>query len=184
VNIVDLGSYRKVYAAGNPFRNALWYFVNMTVFQTAFPFPVFLQVLLLRLFGASVGNGVNIKPRVSIKYPWLLAIGRNVWLGEGIWIDNLSPVTVGNNVCISQGARLLTGNHDYKKNSFDLIIAPITVEDGVWVGAHAVVCPGVTLASHSVVTAGSVVTKNTEAFTIYQGNPARPVRLRVIDRSQ
>jgi putative colanic acid biosynthesis acetyltransferase WcaF len=76
---------------------------------------------------------------------------------------------------------LLTGNHDYKKSTFDLKLGSITIEDGVWVGAKALICPGITLGSHSVICAGSVVTKSTEPYTIYQGNPAVPVRKRIIE---
>jgi len=183
MNSVNLHSYRKVYASGAPLRGALWYFINLAFFQTAFPFPVFLKTFLLRLFGASVGKRTVLKPRISIKYPWLLKLGHDVWVGEKVWIDNLAEVNIGDNVCISQGAYLMTGNHNYKKSSFDLIIAPVSVEDGAWVGANAIVCPGITLASHSVITAGSVVTKNTLPFTIYQGNPAQPVRTRSIERN-
>jgi putative colanic acid biosynthesis acetyltransferase WcaF len=136
------------------------------------PFPNKFKVFLLSLFGAKVGAGTVIKPRVNIKYPWFLVIGDSAWIWEGAWIDNLAPVTIGNNVCISQGAYLLTGSHDYKKSSFDLIMGPITLEDGVWIGARAIVCPSVTCRSHSILAVGSVATKNLEPYSVYQGNPA------------
>lgn len=105
-----------------------------------------------------------------------------MWIGEGVWIDNLGKVKIGNNVCISQGAMLLTGNHNYKKESFDLIVGDITLEDGVWVGAKSVVCPGVTMKSHSILTVGSVLTKDAEEYGIYQGNLAVMVKKRVFSR--
>ena len=64
------------------------------------------------------------------------------------------------NVCISQGATLLCGNHNFKKPGFDLIIDEIIVEDGVWIGAKSIVCPGVTLKSHSILTVGSVANES------------------------
>jgi putative colanic acid biosynthesis acetyltransferase WcaF len=136
------------------------------------------KVRLLKLFGASVGKKIIIKPYVNIKYPWKLKIGDHCWIGENVWIDNLSHIYIGNNVCISQGAMLLTGNHDYTKESFDLIVGEITLEDGVWIGAQAVVCPGVVCASHSILTVKSVATKNMDAYMIYQGNPASAVKQR------
>lgn len=136
---------------------------------------------LLRSFGARVGRRVVIKPSVSIKYPWFLKIGDDVWIGEKVWIDNLANVTIGDNVCISQGALLLTGNHNYKKPSFDLMLGSILLEDGVWIGANATVCPGVTCKSHAVLTAGSVATKNLEPYGIYQGIPAKRTKTRIID---
>jgi len=127
-----------------------------------------------------VGQGVLIKPSVNIKYPWLLEIGNNVWIGEGVWIDNLAKVTIGDNVCISQGAMLLCGNHDYKKSTFDLIIGEILLEEGVWIGAKTVVCPGVTCKPHSILTVGSVASKDLEPYSIYKGNPAVFVKNREI----
>lgn len=120
---------------------------------------------------------------VNIKYPWYLTIGDNTWIGEQVWIDNLIEVTIGSNVCISQGAMLLTGNHDYSSVSFDLKVGSIVLEEGVWIGAKSVVCPGVTCASHAVLSVNSVATKNLLAYQIYQGNPAKLVRERNIQEA-
>ena len=176
---VSLSSFNNSwYKPGNSLKRFIWYFKNLIIFKSSIPWPYSWKVFALKFFGANVGKGVLIKPSVNIKYPWFLEIGDNVWIGEEVWIDNLGKVKIGNDVCISQGAFLLTGNHDYTKSTFDLIIKPITIEDGVWVGAKAVVCPGVTMHSHSVLTAGSVLTKDAESYTIYQGNPAVAVRKR------
>jgi putative colanic acid biosynthesis acetyltransferase WcaF len=96
-------------------------------------------------------------------------------------LDNLAKVVIGDNVCISQGAYLLTGNHNYKKETFDLIVKGIVIEDGVWIGAKSIVCPGVKLKTHSILTVGSVLTLDADAFTIYQGNPAKPIRKRKME---
>lgn len=73
------------------------------------------------LFVAKIGKVAVIKPLVNIKYPWRLKIGNNVWIGENVWIDNLDDVTIANNVCIiSQFSLLLSGNNNYKEQSFDL----------------------------------------------------------------
>jgi putative colanic acid biosynthesis acetyltransferase WcaF len=132
------------------------------------------------LFGAQIGNGVVLKPGILIKYPWFLNVGNHVWIGERVWIDNLTLVTIGDHVCISQGAYLLTGNHNYTSTSFDLIIKPFELKQGVWIGAKAIVCPGVVCEDHAVLTAGSVATKDLRAFMIHSGNPALPVKERVI----
>jgi putative colanic acid biosynthesis acetyltransferase WcaF len=163
----------------NIIKQVCWYFTNALFFKTSL-FPVSaLKVLLLRCYGAKVGKGVNIKPAVNIKYPWRLKIGDYAWIGENVWIDNLEDVIIGKSACLSQGALLLCGNHNYKKETFDLLPGKITIEDGVWIGANATVCPGVTCYSHSILTVGSVATKNMEAYGIYQGNPAVKVRERV-----
>ena len=135
-----------------------------------------LKVFWLRVFGAELGKGVVIKPRVTIKYPWKLKVGANCWIGEGVWIDNLDQVTLEANVCISQGALLLCGNHNYKRVGFDLMVAPIYLKEGSWVGAKSSVAPGVTLESHAVLSLGSVATENLEAYAIYAGNPAVKIK--------
>ena len=78
---------------------------------------------------------------------------------------------------------MCTGNHDWTDPAFGLIVKPIVIEDGAWVGARAIVLPGVTVAAHSIVTAGSVITKDTEPYMIYAGNPAVKVKERKIKMS-
>ena len=165
---------------GPRWKVVLWHFTNAWLFNSYAPIPAGLKVRLLRAFGARVGRGVLIKPAVNIKYPWLLTIGDHVWIGEQVWIDNLAQVTIENNVCLSQGAMLLTGNHDYGQPTFDLRVLPIVLETGAWVGARATVCPGVRLHSHAVLAVGSVATRDLAPYTIYQGNPAVAVRQRSI----
>lgn len=163
------------------FKQLLWYITNIIFFKNSLNISSGLKKNLLKLFGARVGKGVVIKPSVNIKFPWKLSIGDHSWIGENVWIDNLAKVSIGNNVCISQGAYLLTGNHNYKKTTFDLITAEIILEDGVWIGAKAIVCPGVTCKTHAILTVASVASKDLDAYTIYRGNPAIKINDRVID---
>jgi putative colanic acid biosynthesis acetyltransferase WcaF len=178
----DLSKYNNYpfHPGGNAFKRVLWHYVNALFFKTGLVPISGLKVFLLRLFGASIGGNVMIKPCVNIKYPWFLTIGHHTWIGEHVWIDCLVPVTIGANVCLSQGAVLLTGSHDYKKTTFNLITGSLIIEDGAWICAKAVINPGITVASHAVLTTGSVATKNLEAYAVYQGNPAVKVRERVI----
>jgi putative colanic acid biosynthesis acetyltransferase WcaF len=168
------------YRPGNKIRRACWFFINAFLLQRSWMPLSGIRVFLLRLFGAKIGKGVIIKPKVNIKHPWMLEIGDYTWIGEGVWIDNLGQVKLGSNVCVSQGALLLCGNHHYKKSSFDLIVGNIILEDGVWIGAKSTVCPGVICHSHALLTVGSVATRNLDAYTVYQGNPAQPVKKRII----
>jgi putative colanic acid biosynthesis acetyltransferase WcaF len=157
----------------------MWYVTNEIIFRTGlFPFSS-IKCMILRCFGSRLGKKVRIKPHVNIKFPWLLEIGDYCWIGEDVWIDNLAKVNIGNNVCISQGAMLLTANHDYRKETFDIFVKPIIIEDGVWIGAKSVICPGVTCYSHAVLTVGSIATSNLEPFGIYKGNPAIKVKNRL-----
>lgn len=157
----------------------LWYFTYIFFFRSGVIPVSSVLVFILRLFGARIGKEVRIKPGIHIKYPWKLVIGNYSWLAD-CYIDNLDFVYIGDNCCISQQAMLITGNHNYRKTSFDLITAPITIEDGAWIGAAAKVCPGVKVHSHAVLTMCSVATKALAAYTIYQGNPAAKIKEREI----
>jgi putative colanic acid biosynthesis acetyltransferase WcaF len=183
----DLSSFNNSwYKPGNKMKIIIWYFVNVLFFKN--PLAIFssLKVVILKLFGAKIGKNFVIKPSVNIKYPWFLEIGNNVWIGENVWIDNLAKVSIGNNVCISQGAMLLCGNHNYKKSSFDLLVSDIIVEDGAWICAKAIVGPSygrsLRISSHSILSVASVANKDLESYCIYQGNPSRKIRNRKIDQ--
>ena len=162
-------------------KQILWYYINLLILKNSYIPFIGVKVKILRVFGAKVGKNVLIKPSVSIKYPWKLNLGNNVWIGENVWIDNLAKVTIEDNVCISQGAMLLCGNHNYKKPTFDLIEKEIVIEEGAWIGAQSTVCPGVICKSHSVLSVGSIATSDLEPYHIYQGVPATAVRKRIID---
>lgn len=177
----DLSSFNNAwYKPGRSLiTRALWYLINYSIFRSPFPFYG-VKRFLLRLFGAKVGKCVVIKPHVSIKYPWNLVIGNHVWIGEEVWIDNLAKVTLKDHSCVSQGALLLCGNHNYRKTAFDLLVGEITLEEGAWAGARTVVCPGVRMGSHSLLTVGSVATKSLDPYWLYQGNPAQKIKPREI----
>jgi putative colanic acid biosynthesis acetyltransferase WcaF len=180
---VNLGTYSSANfnRGASRFTEFVWIWVSQCLFRF-FPFSLSpLKCAVLRLFGAQIGKGVVIKPQVKITFPWKLSIGDDVWLGEECWLLNLEKIVIGNNVCISQRAMLCTGSHNYKLPTFDLIVKPIAVEDGAWIGAAAWIGPGVTIGTHAVLTAGSVAAKDLEPWKIYRGNPAEFIRTRAID---
>ena len=179
VNLETFSTYNFNKGA-NKLKIVIWYFVNALFVRASWNPFMGIKVFFLKLFGAKIGKGLVIKNNVNIKFPWKLTLGNDVWLGENAWIDNLDEVIIGNNVCISQGALLLTGNHDYTLSTFDYRNDPIIIEDGAWIGAKTVVCPGIKVKSHAILTVGSTATKNMEAYGIYQGNPALKIRTRNI----
>ena len=158
----------------------LWYLTNALFLLNPLNPSSTLKVMVLRLFGARVGKGVMLKPGINVKYPWHLVLGDHVWIGEGVWLDNLAPITIGSHSCVSQGAYLGTGNHDWRDPAFGLIVKPITLGNGVWVGARVILLPGVTIGTHAVVTAGAVISMDAEPYMIYKGNPAVAVKARTI----
>jgi len=161
-------------------KEALWLVVSRVLFQWC-PFCLSpLKRTALRLFGASVGKGVVIKPEVKITFPWKLKLGDHVWLGEECWLLNLAPITIASHACISQRAFLCTGNHNYTSPTFDLVTKPIQIGQAAWIGASAFVSPGVTVGTHAVLAVGSVATKDLEPHGIYRGNPASLIKQRLI----
>lgn len=151
----------------------IWYLVKMIFFLSSFPYSSNFKVKLLRLFGAKMGKSIIIKPRVNIHFPWKLIIGDNVWIGEESFLLNFEPLTIGNNVCVSQRAFLCGGNHNYKISSMPYRNGPIILEDGCWIGASSFVGPNVIIGIDTVVSAASVVTQSLPDNSIYRGNPAQ-----------
>jgi len=183
IHAVDLSVYSaaEFNRDASKLKEGLWLLVSLFLFRLLPVKLSSLKSIILRSFGADIGDGVVIKPNVKITFPWKLTVGNHVWLGEECWLLNLAPIKIESNVCISQRAFLCTGSHNYKSPTFDLIVKPILVEQGAWLGAGAWVGPGVRVGSHAVLAANSVAAKDLQPFGIYQGNPAVLVRRRVIN---
>jgi putative colanic acid biosynthesis acetyltransferase WcaF len=162
----------------------LWYFFGDPLFRSRWLFFSGLKVWILRCFGATIGSHVRIKPNVTVKFPWQLRVGDYVWIGENAWFDNISPITVESHVCISQDVYLCTGNHDWSHPNFRLTADSIYIEQGSWVAARTAVGPGVTVGQGAVLTMGSVAGRSLKPMTIYTGNPAQPIKDRVIKSEQ
>ena len=164
----DLAVYRPPQISGNcnVLWRGTWYLVNAWLFQSAvlalIPSPW--KTAILRVFGASIGKGFICKPRVTIKYPWFLEIGDHVWLGEGVWIDNHTTVKIGNNVCISQNAYLMTGNHDWNDPAFAFFCKPIVIGDGCWIAAGVMLAPGALVPAGTVVAADTVASRMLKSY--------------------
>ena len=138
------------------------------------------RATILRAFGAQIGSGVVLKPRVRVKFPWRLVIGANCWIGESVWIDNLAVVSIGNDVCISQGAYLGTGNHDWTSPSFDLMTGAIVIESYCWVGARATVAPGTHMEAGAVLGLGATCHGRLREWTIYSASTPTVVGPRLL----
>jgi putative colanic acid biosynthesis acetyltransferase WcaF len=180
LNIQVLSNYDTGdYVPGTAFwKNALWYFVGSRILKSYWIPSSSFKIWLLRKFGSQIGHGVYIKPGIRVKFPWRLKIGNNCWIGEDVWIDNLAYVTLEDNVCISQGVYLCTGNHDWTDPRFRLNIKEIYLANECWIAAKSVVGPGVCVEEGAVLTLGSVAIKSLKSMTIYTGNPAMPVKIR------
>lgn len=158
---------------------AAWLLVHWLFISSWIPGSAHRRIIL-RLFGAKIGNRVILKPFVRVKFPWRLEVGDDSWIGEDVWIDNLDRVAIGSNCCISQGTYLCTGSHDWSRSTFDLSTRQIDIMDGAWLAAFCVVGPGVRVGAGAVLALGSVATQDLESWYIYKGNPAAKIRRREI----
>lgn len=168
---------------GRPFwYEAVWYLVKCAFFLSAIPWPTRFKRWLLVRFGASVGTGLVLRPRVNFHMPWKMSIGDHCWIGEGCEFLSLEPIVLGDHVVISHRAYLAAGNHDWEDHTMPYSNAPITIERGAWVASCAFIGPGVTVGEHSIVGAGSVVTRSVPSWSVAQGNPATVVKPRILKR--
>ena len=136
----------------------LWYVISALFFNSAIPGNK-IRVFLLKLFGSKIGKNILIKPNVRIKYPWKLIIGEDVWIGENVWIDNISTVTIGSNTCISQGAYICSGSHDFYDEEFGLLMQEVEIGSNCWIAAKSSIGPGVKIEDGSFIKFGSIVLK-------------------------
>jgi putative colanic acid biosynthesis acetyltransferase WcaF len=154
-----------------PLTEALWRLLRWFILGDVIPLPSILRVAGLRLFGATIGDGVVIRGGVRLHFPWRLHIGNHVWIGEGVTLHSLAPIVIEDHVCISQEAFLCTGSHDFNDASFPLKTGGIAIESHSWIGARAFLGPGVTIGCGSLVAAGCVLVKDCPPGSFARGNP-------------
>ena len=133
---------------------------------------------LLRLFGASVGKGVQVMPSVKIWAPWHLELGDFATVSHGVDLYCVDKITIGAHATVSQRAFLCTATHAVDHPNMPLVTKPIVIEDGAWVAAEAFVAPGVTVGVDAVVGARAVAMRDVAAREIVAGNPAKLIRMR------
>jgi putative colanic acid biosynthesis acetyltransferase WcaF len=158
----------------------LWWLAQATLFN--FSPQVFYgwRRWLLRLFGATIGRGVMLRPSVEITYPWKVSIGDWSWIGDHVCLYSLGEIEIGDNVVISQNSYLCTGSHDFKTPGFDIYAQKIVVEPESWLAADVFVGPGTTIGRGAVVGARSSVFHDLPPMKVCRGNPAKPVHDREI----
>lgn len=130
---------------------------------------------LLRLFGAKVGDQVQIHPSVQIFIPWNLEIGAWSSVGFDVLLYNLGPLKIGEKVTISQRAHLCGGSHDFRDKAMKLQKCEISIEDDAWICADAFIGPHVSIGKRAVVGARAVVVKNVGEDEVVGGNPAEKI---------
>jgi putative colanic acid biosynthesis acetyltransferase WcaF len=139
------------------------------------------RAMLLRLFGAKLGAECHFYPGSKVWAPWNLRCEDRVTLGDGAEVYNPSPIFFGSHAIVSQDAYVCGATHLYDELEFRTISFEMKIGAYAWIGARAIVCPGVNLGEGAVLGLAAVAGKDLEPYGIYAGSPARKVKER--DRS-
>jgi maltose O-acetyltransferase len=134
--------------------------------------------LLEELLG-SIAPDAHIRPPLYVDYGSYITVGSGTFANYGLTALDVAPITIGNDVQIGPQVQLLTPTHplDPAQRRAKLEAAePIVIEDNVWLGGGAIVCPGVTIGTNTVIGAGAVVTKDVPPNVVAVGNPAKVIR--------
>ncbi|HRK60930.1 MAG TPA: sugar O-acetyltransferase [Candidatus Omnitrophota bacterium] len=133
--------------------------------------------LVKDLLGA-VGKNVWLQPPFFCDYGKNITFGDSVFLNFNCVILDVAKVTVGSFVFMAPNVQIYTAGHplDWQERRKVEFGKPITIGDDVWIGGSAIICPGVTIGSKSVIGAGAVVTKDVPNGVVVAGNPARVLK--------
>lgn len=144
---------------------------------------IVMRNLMYRIFFHKKQGIIWVQPRVTIVESNKLSVGRNCGINTGSYINAKGGITFGNNVLIGSNVTISSGKHPIEGKEpavFErpTVPMPIIIEDDVWIGANAVIMPGVTIKKGTVVGAGAIVTKDTEEYSVVAGVPAKIIRYR------
>ncbi len=164
----------------NRISRVIWQFVYLLLFKYS-PRPLHgWRRFVLRCFGAKVGVGVHVYPKVIIWAPWNIVLEDYCGIGNGAIIYSQGKIQIGKKTVISQGVQLCTGTHDYTKKGFPLITKPINIGADVWVASDVFIHPGVSIGNGAVIGARSVVYKDMPAWMVCSGHPCKPIKERIL----
>ncbi|MGY1736609.1 hypothetical protein [Geodermatophilus sp. SYSU D00684] len=150
-----------------------WGLVELLLVSNPWQVSSRLRRAALRLFGARIGEGVLLRPRLRVRFPWKLEIGPRSWIGEDVWLHNQDRLSIGADAVISQGTFITTGSHAHRRD-MALLTRPVVVEDGAWVTARCIVTGGSRIGVSAVVTPGTVVAGEVPAGVVF-GHPGGSV---------
>jgi putative colanic acid biosynthesis acetyltransferase WcaF len=158
----------------------LYRIVDLLFIKTTPKFLHSWRVLIYKIFGANIGNGVKISASAKLLYPWNISIGNNCWIGDNVELYSVDKIIIGNNVAFAHNIFVATAAHDVNKILFPTIKKPVIINDDVWVSSNVFINMGITLNKGVVVGSASVVTKDLPHGYICAGNPAKLLKKRII----
>ncbi|MBB3176300.1 putative colanic acid biosynthesis acetyltransferase [Variovorax sp. Sphag1AA] len=168
------------FSLGNRIMRAVWNVTWAVLASWTPPQMSFWRRFLLKLFGAKLGLSCDVRGSARVWYPPHLHLADRALLAERVTCYNMAPISLGRGALVSQGAHLCAGTHDISSAAFQLIARPITIGPQAWIAAEAFVGPGVEVGEGAVLGARSVAFRSLDAWTVYGGNPAKPLKRRVL----
>ena len=133
------------------------------------------RLFILKLFGATISGIPFVYSSVKIQIPWHLTMRHRSCLGDRSNAYSLGKIVVLEGATVAQEAYLCTGTHDFKDPSLQLITKPITIGKNSFIGARAMILPGVSIGDQAIVGAMSVVSKDVQDHHVVAGNPAKNI---------
>lgn len=168
-------AYVSPWSFGTRVRLALWSAVWLVFFRPT-PKPCSpWRVLLLKAFGAQISGTPFVGSSARIKMPWHLTLEDRACLANECDVYSLGPCIVRARATVAQKAYLCAGSHDLTSEALPLVTGPIEIGADAFIGAAAMILPGVTIGEGAAIGAGSVVTKDVDPWTIVAGNPAKRI---------
>jgi len=154
------------------FRHIKHFIVYAMNFIYSLPLPYFIRKLFFKLFGHKISKSSSIGIGTSFYGAGNFKMLSNSVINRNCLIDNRETVLIGNNVSISRNVSIYTMGHEINSPFFETRASPVTIEDYSVIFSNSLIMPGVKISKGSVILPGSVVTKSTEEFFVYGGNPA------------
>jgi maltose O-acetyltransferase len=143
---------------------------------------MWLRRLLAKNFLLRMGDDVKIHGGISLGSASKLEIGDRSSINIGCWVSN--DTVIGSDVMLGPDVSIISSSHVFSDTSLSMreqgesVRRPVIIGDDVWIGTRAIILPGVKVGSHSIIGAGSVVTKDVPEWSIVGGNPAKIIRSR------
>ena len=132
--------------------------------------------LLEELFQGKIDDTVSIVSPFYCDFGPRLKLGKNIIINKGATIFSAGLVIIEDDVLIGPDVKIITVNHDFNDRHNKIYFKKVVIKRNAWIGAGAIICPGVTLGENSIVAAGAVVTKDVMPNTLVGGNPARFIK--------
>jgi len=165
----------------NRLTRVLWQFTWLLLASWTPPLFHPWRRLLLRLFGAQLGEKSDVRGSARVWLPSNLVMGNYSIIAEYVKVYNQERIELGDNVIVSQSAHLCASGHDVDDNNFQLTGAPIHIGSSAWVATEAFLGPGCVVGNGAVIGARAVLVGHADEMMIYVGNPAKPLRKRKSD---